>query len=494
MKKLCVSFLLFVVFIGRANCASVSVSASSNTVTVGSGVTFYVNISSAAAWDLKGESFGSTDGCSLGDQGVGDSGSGNNVNKTLSVYCNASSTGQIGFSVTGNITDASSGNAVDVSGSKTVVVVNPRQKDSNNDLSSLGVEGYSISPSFSADVLEYSVDVPSTVNDVNITGSPSSSYASIEGVGKKEVNEGANLFEIKVISETGVPKVYKLTVNVKDDNPINVSIDNVSYTLIKNVKNIVKPDLYEEKSVTISNVSIPAFYNETTNVTLVGIKDKSGLVRLAVYDSSNNSYTLYEEAKSDQMILMIKSIPSLKDGLIESKVMIDDVEYDCLKFSMDSLYSVIYATNLVSGESDYYLYDSKENSYVRYTDEALIPLKDEINKYKEVVKYLVIGLVCVSLLVVILIITRPRRKKNIKKKEKVSEVKEKNIVKDVSKEEVKVDTSKRKKGSTKKATAELDKATEIIDNYENNLKDKKKDEDDDMYDIFEDDRKKRKKK
>ena len=311
------------------NAASVSVSASSNYVTSGSSVTFYVNIS-GAAWQLSGYSAGATSGCSLGDEGVGDSGTGNNVNKTLSVSCRATSVGQISFTVTGNVTDAS-GNAVDVSGSKTVTVGAPRELDSNNNLSSLGVEGYKISPAFSADTLEYSVEVPSTVNDVNITGSPASGYASIAGTGKKEVNEGANLFIITVTSETGVPKEYKLTVNVKDENPIKVVLGDEEYTVMKNAKNIVKPELYEQTTIKINNIEIPAFYNETTNITLVGVKDSKGNVRLAIYDKDNESYLLYEENKSDQMILLIHPISEIKDGYIKSTIRIDDSEYDCLK-------------------------------------------------------------------------------------------------------------------------------------------------------------------
>ncbi len=492
MKKKIVFLILLVSCIKVVNAASISVSASSNYVTSGSGVTFYVNINGAAAWQLTGYSAGATSGCSLGDEGVGDSGTGNNVNKTLSVYCPATSVGQISFTVTGNVADAS-GNAIDVNGSKTVTVQAPRQLDSNNNLASLGVEGYKITPDFSADTLDYSVEVPSTVNDVNITGSVASDYASIEGTGKKGVNEGANLFIITVTSETGIPKEYKLTVNVKDENPIKINLNEEEYTIMKNAKNIIKPELYEQTTIKINNIDVPAFYNETTNITLIGVKDSKGNVRLAIYDKDKNTYELYEENKSDQMILLIRSINEVKEGYIKSEVKIGDVLYDCLKINEDSEYAIIYATNLITGIDDYYLYDSKENSYVRYSEEQLEPLKNELNKYKDVITYLVIGLVILLFLLLISIITRPKKnkikkeKKKIKKEEKIEEKKEEVIPKKT--------TKKSKEQTQKEAIESVEEATKIIENFEKKSKDKKifKEDEEEMYDIFEDDRKRKKK-
>ena len=524
MKKKIILGIMLLSCIKVVNAASVSVSASSNYVTNGSSVTFYVNIS-GAAWQLSGYSAGATSGCSLGDEGVGDSGNGNNTNKTISVSCRATSVGQISFTVTGNVTDAN-GEAKDVSGSKTVTVQPPRELDANNNLGSLGVEGYKITPAFSADTLEYSVEVPSTVSDVTITGSPASRYASIAGTGKKEVNEGANLFIITVTSETGTPKEYKLTVNVKDDNPIKVKIGDNEYTVMKNAKNIVKPELYEQTTIKINNIDVPAFYNETTNITLVGIKDSKGNVRLAIYDKDKNTYELYEENKSDQMILLIHPINEIKEGYIKSTVKIDDVEYECLKVNEESEYAIIYATNLLTGEDDYYLYDSKENSYVRYSEEQLEPLKNELNKYKDVVKYLVIGLGVIGLLLIISLVTRPRKNKEVivkekkNKKEKKEKTNEEDLVvlepeelkeeKKPSKKEIEVKeeekvpeekvVKKSKKQSQKDAIKSVEEATMIIENFEKKVrekeleKQKEEEPEETMYDIFEDDRKRKKRK
>ena len=118
MKKIYFGVGMFLLMISQANAASISVTSNSNYVTSGGRVTFYVNIRDAGAWQLSGSGTGATSGCSLGEQGVGDTGTGRNGNKTLVVTCNATSVGQISFYVSGNVTDASSGKSVDVSGRK----------------------------------------------------------------------------------------------------------------------------------------------------------------------------------------------------------------------------------------------------------------------------------------------------------------------------------------------------------------------------------------
>ena len=529
MKKKIIFGIMLLSCIKVVNAASVSVTASSNYVTSGSGVTFYINVNGASAWQLSGYSAGATSGCSFEDLNLDDNG--RNINKTFSVYCPATSVGQISFTVTGKVATTSSsgddvGSETPISASKTVTVQPPRELDANNNLGSLGVEGYKITPAFSADTLEYSVEVPSTVSDVTITGSPASGYASIAGTGKKEVNEGANLFIITVTSETGTPKEYKLTVNVKDDNPIKVKIGDNEYTVMKNAKNIVKPELYEQTTIKINNIDVPAFYNETTNITLVGIKDSKGNVRLAIYDKDQNTYELYEENKSDQMILLIHPINEIKEGYIKSTVKIDDVEYECLKVNEESEYAIIYATNLLTGEDDYYLYDSKENSYVRYSEEQLEPLKNELNKYKDVVKYLVIGLGVIGLLLIISLVTRPRKNKEVivkekkNKKEKKEKTNEEDLVvlepeelkeeKKPSKKKIEVKeeekvpeekvVKKSKKQSQKDAIKSVEEATMIIENFEKKVrekeleKQKEEEPEETMYDIFEDDRKRKKRK
>ena len=90
----------------------------------------------------------------------------------------------------------------------------------NNNLSSLGVTGYDLSPAFNKDTIEYSVSVPSDVEKITITGAVEDKAASVNGLGEFDVSEGENKFDITVTAENGSQKTYTLKVNVEDTNPI----------------------------------------------------------------------------------------------------------------------------------------------------------------------------------------------------------------------------------------------------------------------------------
>lgn len=484
---------------------SASISASANYVEEGSKVTFYINLKNVAAWDLTGQGYGATSGCSLGDQGVGDSGTGANINKTLSVTCKTTSVGQVSFSISGNISSANGNNIekTSVSTSKIVVVTEPREKDTNNYLKSIGVKDYEITPEFNKDTMEYTADVPATVNKVTIEAEKESSYATVEGTGEKEVDEGANTFEIKVTSETGVERIYKITVNVKDENPINITIDGEEYTIMKNLKNVETPSTYETTTVKINEFDIPAFHSETSGYTLVGVKNSEGKQLLAIYNEDENTYTLYNETKSDQLLLYIMKITEEKEGFIKSTVTINDITYDALKLNENSNYILIYAMDIVTAEKNYYVYDKDNNSYVVYNDELMNMYKTETEKYKQVILYGGVGAIAIIFILLIICLRKPKRSKkkkkelekreehevkiekiDIQKQKKEEEELEREIEEKLSKKEPSkssknpTNNNKKKKTPPKTNTEVLDKvneATKIIEDFEETTALKKED-------------------
>ena len=515
----------------NVHAASVNVTSSANYIEAGGRVTFYINMQGVGAWSLQGNGYGATSNCSLGDNGTGDSGTGTNINKTLSVTCTATSVGQIGFSVTGNVSSVNSDkiDTINVNTSKIVTVTAPREKDTNNYLKSIQVGEYALSPTFNKDTLEYTVNVPSTVNKVKIDATRESSYATVSGTGEVEVNEGVNTFEIKVLSETGSERIYKVIVNVKDDNPINVKINDSEYVVVKNAKNLETPSGYEAKTIKISNFDIPAFYSETTGFTLVPLKDNKGDVSYAIYNEEQNTYTLYNENKSDQLILYIKSIPEEKEGFQKTTVKINNETYEALQ-SEDGSITLIYAMNIVTGKENYYIYDKEENSYVIYNDKMLLSVKEELLKYKNVILYMAGGIILLLLLLMIALLKKSKKKqivspeqflqplqpvkeekkveKETKKESKPKQnknTKEKEATSEVKKDTIDKKPSKANSQSKDDVLSKVNDATSIIENYEKSIKntqkelEKKKDKKEDleeteMYDIFEDDKKKKRKK
>ena len=119
IKIVIISVVTFLVFSVNVK-AGVSVYASKSTITNGSNVTFYIKVTNAAAWDIKGTSSGSTSGCKINE--VGYTSNAKNTTKTFSATCKATSIGTIGFSASGDYTDENGKNMA-VSGTTSVNVV-----------------------------------------------------------------------------------------------------------------------------------------------------------------------------------------------------------------------------------------------------------------------------------------------------------------------------------------------------------------------------------
>ena len=390
---------------------TVTLSVNSGTIENGSKVTATVTAKNVAAWNVTISSSGATSGCT--EKFVGDSGTGKNTTKSFSVTCKATSVGIINFSISGDIT-SENGNNTKISGSKSVKVVTPREKSNNNKLKSLSVSDFTISPEFNASTNEYYLTVPSTTEKITISATKADSYATLEGTGEKEVNLGTNVFEIVVTSETGISNIYKLTVSVEDLNPIEVEINGEKYTVVKEDKNLKKPELFDETTVKINNFDIPAFYNEQVNYTLVGLKNSEGIITLYIYD--NGKYQMYHEYTSDKLTVVFLTMDKNIKFFNKTKLTINEEEVIVYKYKS---FNIVYGVNLVNGEKHYYNYDAIDNTLQKIDLDQII---DDYNQIKDH-QYIIYALGSAIVILILIIILLSRNKAKIKKIETKLEAK-----------------------------------------------------------------------
>lgn len=148
----------------------------------------------------------------------------------------------------------------------------PNSGNTNNNLSSLEIEGYSISPDFDPDILTYEAYVPLKTEKIKVLAKAEHSASSISGINEIELPEQENLITITVTSEAGEEKKYMITVH-KVENTATVS------TVIKQVKGTVSGS-------NISNVKNGSTVNDYKN-SLV----KAGALNVTIKDSSNKVIT-----------------------------------------------------------------------------------------------------------------------------------------------------------------------------------------------------------
>lgn len=444
MKRINYTLIILILFLFPiyVDAASLTFKASSSSIVKGGTVTITATISdSAAIFFTEGTLTCTGAGVNKSTSMSWDNTDNSKKNKSFTLSVTTKDVGTITCKTSGvKFTGGSSSGWSNLSSKPiTIEVKKPREKSTNNNLKSLSVEGYSISPSFNKNTLEYTVNLESNVEKIMINASKEDGYAGVSGTGEKEVQEGDNKIEIIVTSETGKSKVYTVNAIVKDSNPIVKDIEGKSYTVIKRASALTGPDGFEDVVVTINDFEIPAFYNEITNITLVGLKDGEGSIYLYKYDAKTDNYTKYESLTSVSKTIIFDSSNEEIEGFTKKKVTIDNIEYDAYQHVNNKDYLLIYGIDLETGNKDWYLYNIKDESIQSYMSDVIDSLNDDFSKQLEEYKLVLIGMVGLSLFLLLIIIIQIVSKNKLKNKLLKKIQIQKEIMDNVKKEDFKVE-------------------------------------------------------
>lgn len=425
-KYIIISLIGFMLFSGTVDAASVSIKASSTSVTRGNSVTVSATVSSDSPLvSIEGTLMCKGAGVSSGVDMAFDDSSNSIYSKSYTTTIKPSSSGTISCSVTSSrITNMASDGWQNL-GDKTITIkvsepvyIPPKTYSSNNYLKSLEIEGYTID--FNKDTTEYSIEVPNGTDKVNIKASVEDDTAKISGSGEIAVSEGANKLEVKVTAENGNEKVYIINVVVKELDPIEVTIDKRKYTIIRKegiIENI--PENYEKSSIKIGEDDILCYKNVKTKNILIGLKNEKGEAKFYSYDEKTKKYTLYNGYKIGGLYLNIISMPKDKIPSGYSKV---SFEYENNKIdgyqlvnksdTFDSDFYLVYAVNENTGETNTYVYDKLDGTIQRFNTNMILSYKKKADNY--LLFFLITLVVLAATIITFSIILMKKKKRNIK--------------------------------------------------------------------------------
>ena len=241
IKYIVFTIISFVVLSVSVDAASVSIKSNYTTIIKGSSVKVTATVSSdSPIVSIEGTLMCKGAGASSGVSMEFDDVSNSLYSKSYSTTVKGTSAGTITCSVTGaRLTNMASDSWKNISDNSIKIIVKepeyipPKTYSSNNNLTNLQIDGYSISPEFSNSVKEYFVEVPNGTEKVVINAIKEDSTASISGIGEIEVNEGVNKLEVKVTAENGNVNIYIINVTVKELDPIEVIINEKKYNIIR---------------------------------------------------------------------------------------------------------------------------------------------------------------------------------------------------------------------------------------------------------------------
>lgn len=432
IKCLLFFVICFIVCTVSVNAASVSISSSKYTITKGGTAKVTATVSSKSPIvSIEGTLLCKGAGVNTGINMEFDDVSNSLYKKSYSATVKGTTAGTITCTVSGaRLTSMSSDSWQKMSNKSISITVKepeyipPKEYSSNNNLKSLEVDGYSISPKFSSDVKEYSVEVPNGTEKVSIKATVEDNTASVKGTGKVKVTEGTNKLTVKVTAENGNVNTYVINVTVKELDPIEVDIDGEKFTIIRKDGVIKAPDNYEKSSIKIGEDDVLCYENIVTKTILIGLKDEKGNASFYTYDEENNNYEVYNGYKIGGVNLNILDMPSSEipngyfkvsfeydDNKIEGYQYIDkNVTYAADDTVVGNDFYLIYAVNEMSGDKGLYVIDKLEGTVQRFNSNLFMTYQNQIDKY---VLYLLVLLVVFAISIIIFLsILMKKKKKN----------------------------------------------------------------------------------
>ena len=436
VKYLSIIICTFIISINYVKAASYNVTVTSKTVTVGNSVTLTIKGN-----DLAGRFDLSSSNSSVASL------SKNSLfidNNSTSITITAKSVGTATITIIPTDVTAYDNNTI--TGNKTITITvkdkptsnpstggnnsgtttNPtptKKKSTNNYLSSLTIEGYTLDKEFKKEETEYSIMVENDVNKIKINAQLDDSSAKVTGIGEVEVKEGINKLEIKVTAENGSTRTYTLNVTVKELNPIEVTINKKKYTIIRKEGELEPPENYEKSSIKIGEEEVLCYINKNTKNIIIGLTDEKGVSKFYLYNKETKEYTLYNGYNIGGMNINILEMPEelIPKGYIKVSFNYNNNKLDGYQYIKKnqtyaaddkikgSDFYLIYGINENTGEKALYVYDKLEGTIQRFNSDLVEAYNDENNKY---FMYMLISLALLAVSIITLSIVLIKQKKN----------------------------------------------------------------------------------
>lgn len=316
---------------------------------------------------------------------------------------------------------------------------------SDNNLASLGVEGFTISPEFNKSTLEYSVTVKPDTTSVNIVAKTSDSKAKMSGTGKMDVVEGTNQAKIVVTAENGTSKTYVINITVPEKDPINYKFGQDNYNILRKLPENL-PLNFNKATIKFNDEEVPCLQNEKLNITLIYLRNSKNEENFYIYDASKKLVTIYNEVKNNDITIYLTNKEVKVKGYNKRNIKVNGVETIGYQLSENSKDFLVMGRNVSTGQDNIFVYDSVNKTISLFNEDDYNYLVDATNLYK-MITYALGALLGLLLLIVILLASS--RKKLIKLMNKTALAEE--VI-----EEKQEEKQKKKKNKNKDKNKNLD--------------------------------------
>ncbi len=269
--------------------------------------------------------------------------------------------------------------SVNFGGASASLTVKDPVLSGNADLKSLKVNGYSLSPSFSASTTSYSLEVPFETQKLNITAVPSDSNAKVVSVkGNSNLSVGNNTVTVIVQAQNGTQKTYTIAVTrlegeeVIEEKPLITNISGVDYTVLTKIPEdvLLKDFSIEVKSVNGYDVETAVDKDGNFRIFYLKASDSEEIVPY-LYDEVLDQFEKLKYTYFGEKYYIFCNIPdniSLPKNLFESSINISSHSVPCLSDTSSEMADFHYVYCYSDGVYNFYRFDANENSLHRFPD------------------------------------------------------------------------------------------------------------------------------
>ena len=345
-------------------------------------------------------------------------------------------------------------------------------------LRALTVSPGSLSPAFTPQGTEYTIEVDDSVTDITVSGAVTDEKAQITAAsGFKNLKSGTNEAVITVTAEDGSTLTYHFTItrggttdetDEQETEPeqvqqtqvggLDFTADGIEYTISETVPEEQLPTDCSKTDVSYGGQTVEGAIWQPGGLTLLYAKKTDGEGSFFIYDSEKNSFQTFVQIMGIENHYIVPVAPqeSVPGGFTEEDLQWNNSylpAYQTAKGDPDlaDAFYLLYTYNN-EGNTGFYLYDVVEGSFQRYfsLQETAVVTEQMGQKQILIIGTLAFLLVCAIVVIINLILHNRDLKLDME---------EGTLYRDDTEEEKKEDGKQPKKQTAKKAEEKPAKQT-----------------------------------
>ena len=278
-------------------------------------------------------------------------------------------------------------------GSTSVVVGGNTAADLSSDatLRALTVSPGSLSPAFTPQGTEYTIEVDDSVTDITVSGGVTDEKAQITAAsGFKNLKSGTNEAVITVTAEDGSTMTYHFTItrggtadgtDAEEAEPeqmqqaasadgLTFTADGTDYTISETVSDEQLPADCSKTEVSYGGQTVEGAIWQPGGLTLLYAEKADGEGSFFIYDSTKNSFQIFVQIMGIENHYIVAPQEAVPDGFTEENLQWNNSylpAYQTTKGdpTLSDAFYLFYAYNN-EGNAAFYLYDVAEGSFQRY--------------------------------------------------------------------------------------------------------------------------------